>query len=275
MMERATTDGRPETQTGHPRVLVVATEELIGDELGEVLSEHAAGRRAQIRIISPAVTDSPLKHAFGDVDEAIASAEQRLERSLEEVRRRGIEVSGAVGDADPLVAIEDALAGFEADEILLVTHPDGDAAWLEGDVFERARRELALPITHVTLERRGAGGAGVVDVEESGGTVEEPEAGGGSGNIPSLTWRDLGGILVAIFGTIVLVVLAADCADASDPGCIVRYLVAGGLALLNIAHVVGLLLFESVGYRGLWEKFFANLSLFGTPAGIVISLLVH
>jgi hypothetical protein len=39
--------------------------------------------------------------------------------------------------------------------------------------------------------------------------------------------------------------------------------------------VVGLLLFESVGYRGMFERFFARLSLFGTPAAIVVSLLAH
>jgi hypothetical protein len=47
------------------------------------------------------------------------------------------------------------------------------------------------------------------------------------------------------------------------------------MSLVNIAHVVGLLLFESVGYRGLWERFFARLSLIGTPAAIIVSLLAH
>jgi hypothetical protein len=33
------------------------------------------------------------------------------------------------------------------------------------------------------------------------------------------------------------------------------------------------LLFESVGYRGVFERLFAQLSLFGTPVAIVVSLL--
>jgi hypothetical protein len=229
-------------------------------------------------VLAPAVTDSPLRHAFGDVDEAIEGAQGRLDHSLAHARDRGIAVSGRVGDSDPVVAIEDQLAEFDADEIVIVTQPESEAAWLEGDLFERARRKFEPPITHVTVEHRQDGRNEIVDVERAGSGVEpEPETRrrGYSRNIPSLSWHDLAGILVAIFGSIILVILAADCRDATDPGCIVRYIVAGGISLVNIAHVVGLLLFESVGYRGLWERFFARLSLIGTPAAIIVSLLAH
>jgi hypothetical protein len=268
-MERAAAGTRP------TRILVVATEELLGDELARLLAEHAGGRQGEVRVVAPAVTDSPLKHAFGDVDEAIAEAEERLRHSLEALGHSGLKVAGTIGDADPVIAIEDALAEFDAGEILIVTHPEDDGAWLEGDAFERAQQQFRLPVTHVTLERRGDADAGVVDIESAdatdGGGDAEVELRGG--NIPSLSWRDLGGILVAIVGSIILVVLAADCADASDAGCVVRYLLAGAVSLVNIAHVVGLLLFESVGYRGIFERFFAKLSLYGTPAAIVVSLI--
>jgi hypothetical protein len=261
----------------HARVLVLATEELLGHELAELLAERGARGEAAIRVVAPAVTDSALKHVMGDVDDAIAVAERRLEHSLDAMRGEGIEVDGEIGDADPLIAIEDALAEFPAEEILIVTRPEGDAAWLETDLFDRARREFELPVTHVTLERRG-GDAAVVHVESADGGPDgdsDVELRGYSRNVPKLSWRDLGGILVAIFGSIVLVVLAADCSDTGDAGCVVRYLVAGAASLVNIAHVVGLLLFESVGYRGMFERFFARLSLFGTPAAIVVSLLAH
>jgi hypothetical protein len=259
------------------RVLVVATEELSGDELADLLSGRGTEAEGEIRVLAPAVTDSQLRHAFGDVDDAIEDAQERLERSLAHVRDRGIAVSGRVGDSDPVIAIEDQLAEFAADEIVIVTRPESEAAWLEGDLFERARRKFEPPITHVTVEHRH-GGSEIVDIEREGAGVE-PEAearrSGYSRNIPSLSWRDLAGILVALFGSIILVILAADCKDASDPGCVVRYIAAGAMALVNIAHVVGLLLFESVGYRGLWERSFARLSLIGTPTAIVVSLLAH
>jgi hypothetical protein len=53
------------------------------------------------------------------------------------------------------------------------------------------------------------------------------------------------------------------------------YIISGGAALINVAHVVGLTLFESVHYRGGSQRLFAWLLLYGSPAAIVASLLVH
>jgi hypothetical protein len=50
--------------------------------------------------------------------------------------------------------------------------------------------------------------------------------------------------------------------------------IAGIAALVNLAHVVGLVLFQSLRYRGFWERSFAWMSLIGTPIAIVISLLL-
>jgi hypothetical protein len=46
------------------------------------------------------------------------------------------------------------------------------------------------------------------------------------------------------------------------------------LALINMAHVVGLTLLESVRYRGGWQRFFRNLSLTATPLAIAANLLL-
>jgi hypothetical protein len=58
-----------------------------------------------------------------------------------------------VGDPDPLQAIEDALRAFPADELIIVTRPGSEAAWLDE---ERARESLAparLPVTQLAGER--------------------------------------------------------------------------------------------------------------------------
>ncbi|HEX6229477.1 MAG TPA: hypothetical protein VFZ41_08480, partial [Solirubrobacterales bacterium] len=85
-------------------------------------------------------------------------------------------------------------------------------------------------------------------------------------------------ILVALIGTLVLALLAADCASGDEGeivgACAARILIAIGVALINLAHVVGLLLFQSAGYEGLWSRFFARISLFGTPTAVVVSLLL-
>ncbi|HWM64057.1 MAG TPA: hypothetical protein VNP96_08750, partial [Solirubrobacterales bacterium] len=57
--------------------------------------------------------------------------------------------------------------------------------------------------------------------------------------------------------------------------CAASILIAMFLALINLAHVVGLFLFQSVGYQGIWNRFFSRLSLIGTPTAIVAVLLLR
>ena len=65
---------------------------------------------------------------------------------------RGHDANGHVGDADPLLAIEDALALFEPDEILLVTHPPGVSNWLERDLVRRTIERFGLTVAHLVVE---------------------------------------------------------------------------------------------------------------------------
>ena len=97
-----------------------------------------------------------------------------------------------------------------------------------------------------------------------------------SGNWPPLTWLDILGIAVAAIGTLALIMLAAVTADqdAGNYGAVTigRILIAIGASLINLAHVVGIFFFESVDYHGPFQRFFARLSLIGTPAALVVSL---
>jgi hypothetical protein len=56
------------------------------------------------------------------------------------------------------------------------------------------------------------------------------------------------------------------------PGCCRG--AAIGIALVNLAHVVGLTLMESVRYRGGFAKFFRYLSLIGTPLAVVVTFVL-
>jgi hypothetical protein len=278
----AQTGDRERGNDGPFRLLVIAAHTVAGPQLRDQIADRVSGREATVRVVSPALTDSALKHAMGDVDEAIEAAGKRLEESLDEVRRAGVEATGAVGDSDPLLAIEDALQSFPADEILILTHDTDGGRWLEDDAFERARRKFEPPITHVVVEDAGPGPDHVADVERAGRGVEAPpdrETSGRSRNLPPLSVRDLAGIAVALIGTAILVVLASSCGGQGhegfdDAGCAARILIAGGALLINLAHVVGLVLFQSVRYRGPGERFFAHLSLWGTPVAVIVSLLV-
>lgn len=263
------------------RLLVIAADTVTGAQLRDAVADRAQDREIEVRLIAPALAGSKLEHVMGDVDEARAVAAERLERSTEELERAGLKVDGAIGDGDLKLAIQDALQTFPADEIVIVAHRDG------GDVFEtqwieEAEREFEPVITEIYVEHPDQGEAVVADVEtlpagqdRADPEEEEPE----SRNLPPFSPRDVLGIVVAIVGTIVLVILAASGTDTlNDDGGLssqsARILIAGAMALLNLAHVIGLVLFQSGPYRGFGRDLFARLSLFGTPIAIIACLLL-
>jgi GABA permease len=57
-----------------------------------------------------------------------------------------------VGADSPLVAIEDALRRYGADELIISTHTPERSHWLEAGVVQRAREQLDIPVTHVVVD---------------------------------------------------------------------------------------------------------------------------
>jgi hypothetical protein len=264
----------------HARVLIVATDEVAGPELVEDLRLHLGdSAAAEVLVTSPAVEKSAFRHALGDVDAASMEAGQRLETSLDELNRAGISASGEIGDSDPLIAAGDALRQFNADEVLIVAHASEQARWFEDGLFERAKTELEPAVRMVTLRRdEDEGPPHLADVEESGPGLD-PEPGADhevelSPNLPRLTRGGLAGILIAIVGTIIVIVLAGTGPGTDSAGGAAQILIAMAVALINMAHVVGLTLLESVHYRGGWQRFFSRLSLTATPLAIIASALI-
>jgi hypothetical protein len=89
---------------------------------------------------------------FADTDKATAAAEERLAESLRALRDAGIDARGAVGDSDPVQAIEDTLFEFDATQIVISTHPPDRSNWLEKRVVSRATERFAPPITHIVVD---------------------------------------------------------------------------------------------------------------------------
>jgi hypothetical protein len=98
----------------------------------------------------------------------------------------------------------------------------------------------------------------------------------GSANLPPLSRMDIFGMAVAALGTAALIMIAAITLDQDsgsyDAVTIARVLIATGALLINMAHVVGILFFESVDYHGPFQRFFAGLSMFGTTAAVIVSV---
>ncbi len=280
-MARAPTGG---TSRPARRALVVVNEEVAGSELRDALLAHLDDGVSEVFVVAPALADSGLKHTMGDIDDAIEPARERLRGTLRELRDAGLNADGEVGDSDPVQAIGDEILKFGPEQILVVAHRDEEGSFAEKGLLEQAERDFDLPVTELVVSREDE--PRVSDVKSS-----KPGAGRVQGWRPSYNWpplsrRDVVGILVAVVGTLALGALAAECVgDATGAGdleegrlaaaCVASILIALAMALVNLAHVVGLFLFQSVGYEGVFSRLFARLSLFGTPTALVAVLLLQ
>jgi hypothetical protein len=93
----------------------------------------------RLLVVAPAL-NSRLRRWASDEDRARRRAAERLSAHLEQLERRGLHAEGRVGDADPLLAIADALATFPADEIVIA-----GAVPLAEKLLLRARRRFRIP----------------------------------------------------------------------------------------------------------------------------------
>lgn len=268
---------------GVRNVLVVANEEIQGAAIESAMLDRLKGGEIRVMVVAPALVRSGLEHEMGEVDAAREPAERRLSRSLAELRRLGIEAIGEVGDADPMLAISDELQKFPADEIILITHQEEDRAYAEKDLLEKAHHDFPLPVTAISVTRPGAEEETphLVSVErqEADPQVVEEALHPRDQSFPPLQLRDIAGIIFGIVGSIVLVILAADSA-LGDPGggiegaSAAKMLIAIGALLINGAHVVALIFFQSVRYEGIFERFTSTFTIVVTSLAIIVSLLL-
>jgi nucleotide-binding universal stress UspA family protein len=114
-------------------VLIVALEPVAAAEISE----------AKVLVVAPAL-NSRLRRWLSDEDEARGRAERLAKALVELLERSGVSAEGRVGDADPLMAIADALPTFPADEIVIAGRPS-ELPGLD-ELVSRMRRRFALPI---------------------------------------------------------------------------------------------------------------------------------
>lgn len=267
---------------GIHRVLLVADEQFRGSDFLDELRSHMKTPEAQVEIfvVAPALADTALHHEMGDFDEPSAEAAHRLDAILEELKSSGINAIGHVGDLDPIVAVGDGLREFPADELIVVSHPESQRSYAEKDLWERLKLDFRLPISDMEVPRPGDGGAAkAIRVQhEPAKEHTEEEMVRATRNFPPLSRRDTAGMVVGLLGTFCIGVIAV-LANSADTGPIVGrnaaiILIAIGAFLLNGAHTIGLLFFESVRYTGVWDRFMARIALGFTTVGVVAALIL-
>jgi hypothetical protein len=132
------------------KILAVVTEPVSGEALKSAVGQETA-EDAEVLVVAPAL-NSRLKFWTSDSDEAIARAEQVEQETVERLDEEGIDAAGDTGESDPLLAIQDALQTYPADEIVLCTHSSGGRNWQEEGVVDEARKRFGKPVTHLIMD---------------------------------------------------------------------------------------------------------------------------
>ena len=129
------------------KILALVAEPISRDALRSVLGDGTD--QAEVKVVAPAL-DSKLHFWTSDSDDAIARADAVQRESVERLDEEGVDAVGDTGESDPLLALQDALATFPADEIVIVLHPEGDRNWAEGELLGEAESRFNVPVR--TLE---------------------------------------------------------------------------------------------------------------------------
>ncbi len=132
------------------KILALVSEPISADMLRSAVGEDVAND-AEVLVVAPALNSK--KHFFlADPDPAIERAEGVQEETVGRLDDAGIDAAGGTGEEDPLLALQDALATYDADEIVLFTHAGGKQNWLEDGLVDRAKERFDTPVRHMVVE---------------------------------------------------------------------------------------------------------------------------
>lgn len=134
--------------TGPARVLIVANRTAATDQLLEAVRRRADAGPVEFHLVVPA-SPRGLHRVIDPEDTGREEAAEQLELALETLKDAvGAEVTGHVGDSDPLAAISDTVHQQQIDELIISTLPRRLSRWMHLDLPHKAAG-LGLPITHV------------------------------------------------------------------------------------------------------------------------------
>jgi hypothetical protein len=129
-------------------ILVVAHQTAATEGLIAAVSERAARSPAVFHLVVPRQAHG--MHKYVDPQDAgDDEAQGVLDLALPKLTAAaGRQVTGSIGDPEPLSAIHDAVNLGSYDEIIISTLPSRVSRWLKLDLVSKTRG-LGLPVTHV------------------------------------------------------------------------------------------------------------------------------
>jgi hypothetical protein len=174
-------------------LLLVALDPVPEDEVRDAIAERGDGEEVHVHVVAPATHMGRFEWLTGAEDDARDEAAQLADRTAEAVEA---DVVTEVGERDPLLAVEDALALFPADEILV--------AGVADEKTEAGLRNLGLPISRV-----GRGGEVGGDERTGAEAVAHDVAEGRTQETPFVVVGTVAAILFAVIALISLIAFLA------------------------------------------------------------------
>ena len=118
-------------------LLVVANRTVDSPDLLSALEERAAQGPIHVTLLAPVL--------WSEREEARA----RLDEAVEALRGRGVEAEGLLGDADPMVAVQEAWDPGRFDEVVVSTFATGASRWMQIDLPHRIAKLTDCTVRHV------------------------------------------------------------------------------------------------------------------------------
>jgi hypothetical protein len=123
-------------------LLVVANRTVDSPELLAALRSRAESGPIHVTMLAPS--------AYAER----AEVQRRLQRSAAHLEAAGIESEALLGDADPIVAVQEAWNPGRYDEVVVSTLTVGASRWLQIDLPHRVAKLTDCQVRHVAVPER-------------------------------------------------------------------------------------------------------------------------
>jgi hypothetical protein len=130
-------------------VLAFLNEVAGGRKLLEAIRERVTAGAEEVAVVAP--QNQPLAGQIVDRDEVRDAALSRVEVTQAVLHEFGTESVGSVMDADPALALDDAIRAFAPREVLLSCLHDTRFGLTRKDLVEWAKQRFEPPITHIPV----------------------------------------------------------------------------------------------------------------------------
>jgi hypothetical protein len=123
-------------------LLVVANRTVDSPELLDALRERAQQGPIHVTLLAPALWSER------------EAARERLQAAVAALDDAGVRAEGMLGDADPIVAVQEAWNPGRYDEVVVSTLTEGASRWLQVDLPHRVARLTDCQVRHVAVPVR-------------------------------------------------------------------------------------------------------------------------